>query len=142
MADVAIFQEERVETFERRESRFEQTGSKAVYFSDFGFFFPSVREDTGNVTFNVSDVARHMGIRTPVFVSSGLYREEILNRGQNPIKNVETLCHAFLYAVDCDMQDHCMLEFPVPGNGSTPYKARAHLRGFRDKTILLERVTG
>jgi hypothetical protein len=142
MADVAIFQEESVEVFARRESRFEQTTSKAFYCSEFAFFFPAVREETGNVTFNVSDVARLMGIRTPVFLSGGLYREEILNQVQNPIKNVETLCHAFLYAVDCDMQDHCMLEFSVPGNGSAPYKARAHLRGFRDKSILIERVTG
>lgn len=142
MADVAIFQEERVETFARRESRFEQTGSKAIYCLEFASLFPAVREETGNITFNVSDVARLMGIRTPLFLSAGLYREEILNQVQNPIKNVETLCHAFLYAVDCDMQDHCMLEFSVPGNGSAPYKARAHLRGFRDKTILIERVTG
>ena len=71
MADVAIFQEERVETFARRESRFEQTGSKAIYCLEFASLFPAVREETGNITFNVSDVARLMGIRTPVFLSGG-----------------------------------------------------------------------
>ncbi|HOT62798.1 MAG TPA: hypothetical protein PLU93_08045 [Treponemataceae bacterium] len=140
MADVAIFQEERVETFSRVESRFEQKCTSIMYCSESLFLFPSTREETGNVTYNVSDVAKRMGILTPVFVSSGLYREEILNRTQNPIKNIETLFHAFLYAVDCDMKDKCALEFPVPGNGSAPYKARAYLRGFRDKNILLERV--
>ena len=87
-----------------------------------------------------SAVAQHLGIFMPVVVSSGLYREHIMNHIGNPIKNAETLCHAFLFAVDCELRDSAFLEFSVPGNGAPSYKVRAHLRFTREQSLLFERV--
>lgn len=138
MADELAIQDARAEIVVREESRFEQTWSKSTYCSMFGIHFPPVREETGIIRYDITEVTRHLGFEMPVFISGSLYRDEIMNQAQNPIKNVETLCHAFMYAVDCDTHDRCILDFQVPGNGSASYKVSAHLRGFGVKSILLE----
>jgi hypothetical protein len=137
MSDLALVEIERVETYEREESRFEQKGSKSMYWPEDLFLYPRVLEDWGATTIDVSQTACQYGIQTPVHISSGLYHKWIANGINNPIKNIETLCHAFLYAVDCDMKDSCTLDFTVPGNGTPPYKATAMLHGFRVKVINL-----
>ncbi len=140
MGDLALQQEERVETFEREESRFEQKWSKSFYESEPLFLFPMHCDENGVKTFEISSSAWQFGVQTPLMISSGLYVHHIMNRVKNPIKNIETLCHAFLYAVDCEMRDRCMINFTVPGNGTPPYKACAHIRGFRNQNIFIEWV--
>lgn len=140
MADLALQQEERVETFEREESRFEQKWSKLSYTDNALFPYPSRCDENGVKTFEISRTSWHFGIQTPVIISSGLYSRHIMNGVKSPTKNIETLCHAFLYAVDCDSHDHCMINFTVPGNGTPPYKACAYLRGFRNQNIFIEWV--
>jgi hypothetical protein len=137
MSDLALVEIERVETYERDESRFEQKVAKSLYCPEDLFLYPRVIEDWGATTFDVSQTACLLGIQTPVHISSGLYHKWIANGIKNPVKNVETLCHAFLYAVDCDLKDSCVLDFTVPGNGTPPYKASAMLHGFRVKVINL-----
>lgn len=137
MSDLALVEVERVETFEREESRFEQKVSRAFYCTESFFLFPRFLENSGITTFDISRTAFHFGIQTPVHLSSILYSKRIMNGIKNPIKNIETLCHAFLYAVDCDTLDSCILEFVVPGNGTPSYKASAMLHGFRDKHITI-----
>lgn len=137
MSDLALVEIERVETYEREESRFEQRMAKSLYCPEDLFLYPRVIEDWGATTFDVSQTACQLGIQTPVHISSGLYHKWIANGIRNPVKNIETLCHAFLYAVDCDMKDSCVLDFTVPGNGTPPYKASAMLHGFRVKVINL-----
>jgi len=141
MADVTMIHEVRLETFERKGNRFQQTNAETYFYRDFSFLFPVVYEQIGTVIFNVSEIARVMGITEPLFVSSDLFWKEIFNRKQDPIKNTQILCHAFLSAIDCDTKDYCILEFPVSGNESSPYHARALQRGLKDKSILIERVT-
>jgi len=137
MADLALQQEERVETFEREESRFEQKWSKLSYTDNAMFPYPSRCDENGVKTFEISRTSWHFGIQTPVIISSGLYSRYIMNGVKSPTKNIETLCHAFLYAVDCDTRNSCILEFTVPGNGTPSYRASAVLHGFRDKTITI-----
>jgi hypothetical protein len=137
MSDHVSVEIERVETYEREESRFEQKGSKTFSCSDVIFLFPRVLEDWGVTTYDISKTACQFGIQTPVHISSGLYFTWIMNGITNPIKNIETLCHAFLYAVDCDMKDSSVLDFIVPGNGTPSYTASAMLHGFRVKVINL-----
>jgi hypothetical protein len=75
-----------------------------------------------------------------VYISNALYSREIKNGIQNPVKNIETLCHAFLYSVDCDAENKRVLEFTVPGNNSAPYMVCAVLVGAKTKHIYLELV--
>jgi len=140
MNDLALRQEEHVETYEREESRFEQKWSRAYYEEETLFLFPSRYDGNGIKSFEVSKVTMRFGIQTPVFISSGLFVQHIMNKVQNPVKNIETLCHAFLYAVDCENQDPCMLNFMVPGNRTAPYKACAFLRGLKNQNIYIEWV--
>jgi hypothetical protein len=140
MADLAIQDEVRVETYERAESRFEQKWSKAYYCREPSLSFPRYKEQSGNVTFDISATAWHFGIQTPVFISEALYARWIKNELRNPVKNIETLCHAFMYAVDCNTDDSAVLEFNVPGNGTPSYRACAILRGFKNQTIFLSWV--
>jgi len=135
MGNLALVEVERIETFEREESRFEQKGSKGFYSADDLFLYPRYFENSGAMTFDISHTAFQFGIQTPVHLSSVLFSKWIMNGVRNPVKNIETLCHAFLYAVDCDSRNSCILEFTVPGNGTPSYRASAVLHGFRDKTI-------
>src|SRR5574344_1544465 len=102
MGDLGLQQEERVETYEREESRFEQKWSKSFYESESLFLFPMHCDENGVKTFEISSSAWQFGVQTPLIISSCLYVHHIMNRVKNPIKNIETLCHAFLYAVDCE----------------------------------------
>lgn len=138
MGDLALIEVARVETFEREESRFEQKWSKAFYGERDIFLFPRSIEPDGSVAFNVSSATWLHGIHTPVYLSARLYAERIRNGIQNPIKNIETLAHAFLYAVDSDNENNFSLSFTVPGNNGFPYKARAVMRGFMPEYIFIE----
>ena len=137
MSDMALIEMERVETFEREESRFEQKSSKSLYCPEAFFRFPKVMEDSGVTSFDISIMACLFGIQTPVHISGVLFSKWIMNGVRNPIKNIETLCHAFLYAVDCDSRNSCILEFIVPGNGTPAYTVSAILHGFRKQFISL-----
>jgi len=140
MSDLALVELERVDSFEREESRFEQKGSRSFYEKDWLFLFPTVRPSEREIAFDVSREAWHHGIQTTMLLSGYLYCHCILNGVRNPIKNVETLCHAFLYAVDCDRENSGILLFTVPGNGTPPYRVTAVMRGFRQDTIFLDYV--
>lgn len=141
MGDLAIVEQDAVEYIERAQSRFEQKWTHTLYAQDPIFLFSSHRVEPGILEHKISSVAWHCGIQSPVFVSHTLYYKHIMNGLQNPVKNVETLCHAFLYAVDCDTQDRCILEFVVPGNNSPAYKATAYLRRHLNNSIYIESTT-
>ncbi len=136
MNEVSVVTEGRVETFERLPSRFEQPGSLKLYDAESLFLFPRIviNEET---RYDISQTARRLGISMPLHVMSGLYGKKIFVEKQNPYKNIETLCHAFLYAVDCDRGNSYSLTFSVPGNGEAPYTALACLYTHRAPVIVL-----
>ena len=138
MGDLALQFEARVEAVEREESRFEQKGAKAFYGDSDCFMFPRNIENDGTVSFNVSSTAWLYGIQTTLYISARLYARQIRDGIRNPLKNIETLCHAFMYAVSCDRENQTVLSFNVPGNRSELYKARASMRGWREKYIFLD----
>ncbi len=135
MSDVAIREIARVE---RHESCFEQKHEQDFYSKQDFFKFPGIFEKEGGVSFDVSSAAWRHGIHTPVHLSGRLYCHWIRNCCENPIKNIATLCHAFLYHVDLDKENTVPLVFTVPGIGSEPYKARASLHGWRNEYIYLD----
>lgn len=141
MAEFLMRQETCVTTIERLESRFEQKWSKSYLSSGCHFHFPSIVNQTGIVIYDVSSTSWQLGIHTPLFISSTLFSKYIMNGIQTPTKNIETLCHAFLYAVDCDTRDKCSLEFTVPGNGFPPYTARSYLEGLKNQNIFIEVIS-
>jgi len=128
-----------LELVSKREiSRYEQTNSRSLYFEDEVFFlFPRKEERNGITTYDVSSVAKTLGIKTPFFISDTLYALHIMNGENHPIKNIETLCHAFLYAVDCVQKDSCILEFTVPGIKDLRYQCTAMGHGPYRKNILI-----
>ena len=140
MSDVLTLELVRAENFAREESRFEQQWSKIGSRYDWSFSYPSIRDENGFVIYDISRTTWQFGIHQPVYISGALYSREIKNGIQNPVKNIETLCHAFLYAVDCDAENKRVLEFTVPGNNSAPYMVCAVLAGAKTKHIYLELV--
>lgn len=138
MADVQILEMERVETYERAESRFEQKAARLRYGKDWIFLFPPTHPSELETTVDISEETRQHGIQSPVQVSGYLYSHFILNDVKDPLKNIETLCHAFLYAVDCDMENEAILVFTVPGNGIPSFQVSAILRGLKRDIIFLD----
>lgn len=140
MSDVLILEAERAETHERAESRFEQQWSKTGSPNDWSFSYPANHNENGFRYFDISHVAWQFGIHMRVYLSNALYTRVIKNGIQNPVKNIETLCHAFSYAVDCDADNKRILEFTVPGNRTAPYVACAYLSTVEKNAIIIELV--
>lgn len=140
MADYAIQKSEEIATVERLESHFEEKHTKVFYSVENLFLFPTIFEKDGGVSFDISNVTWQHGIHTPIYLSGSLYCLWLQLRLYNPIKNIATLCHAFLYHVDLDEKNTIPLVFPVPGIGSEPYIARASIRGWKNEFIYFDLV--
>lgn len=140
MADALILEVERAETYERAVSRFEQQWSKTGSPDDWTFSYSANHVENGFRYFDISHTAWQFGIHMHVYISNSLYTRMIKNGKQNPVKNIETLCHAFSYAVDCDANNKRILEFTVPGNGTAPYVACAYLSTAEKDAIIIELV--
>lgn len=138
MENLAVQEVARLETVERIESRFEQKHVKAFYSEQEFFLFPAIFDTEGEVSFDVSSAAWHHGIQTKVHLSGFLYCHWIRNRYANPIKNIATLCHAFLYHVDLDKENTVPLVFTVPGIGTDDYTVKAVMRGWREQFIFFD----
>lgn len=129
---------ERVESFEREISRFEQGHSKSYYLGEEAFcLFPKKLNSASVLVHDVSGVAKQFGITEPFYIASSFYSHRIQNGKANVIKNIELLCHAFLYAVDCDQENSCVLSFTVPAYLAPSYTACAMPYSDRGKGIFI-----
>ncbi len=129
---------EAVEVFERKASRFEQGYSKSYYLGADSFcLFPKKINNASVLAHDVSSVAKQFGITTPFYIGGSLYSHRIHNGKANVMKNIEVLCHAFLFAVDCDQNNSCVLDFTVPSYLAPSYTACAMPYGNREEGIII-----
>jgi len=129
---------EAVEVFERTASRFEQGYSKSYYLGADAFcLFPKEINNASVLAHDVSSVAKQFGITTPFYIGGSLYSHRIQNGKANVMKNIEVLCHAFLFAVDCDQNNSCVLDFTVPSYLAPSYTACAMPYGNREEGIII-----
>lgn len=135
MADTLELCDQYARSFAREASRFDQKGASSFYGGELAYLFRRFVDEEGTLSFDISEAVMHYGIQCNVRVSDSLYARHIRNGSRNPFRNIETLFHAFLYAVDCDRTNARVLDFDVPAPGTAPYRAQASFRGFKDQYI-------
>lgn len=94
-------------------SRFHQQGNTRYCCENF-LNFPRINASEEHPRFEVSSEASHHGVQSRLVVSGLLYSNWIRSGSMTPEHNIAALCHAFLYAVDLDLDESEKLSFSVP----------------------------
>jgi hypothetical protein len=94
-------------------SRFHQQGNTS-YCCENILSFPRINAGEGYARFEVTSTSSHHGVQSRLVVSGLLYSNWIRSGSMTPEHNIASLCHAFLYAVDLDLDASEELSFGVP----------------------------
>ena len=123
-------------------SRFQQRGFTTYFCEEDMFMYPQVTDRNGVRILDISASARHHGIQSKTLVSSKLFSTWIREGAFSPERNIAMMCHAFLYAVDLDVEGLDSLEFSVhfyPKQGNfvaVNVRARTLLQATKENILL------
>lgn len=126
-------------------NRFHQRGCSSYCCEENIIMYPKLTNSNGVRIVDISSSARHHGIQTETLVSPKLFGEWIQSGTFSPERNIATLCHAFLYAVDLNVDESHSLEFSVPffskDVGLTMVSVRVRLIRYAIKEYILLELT-
>lgn len=121
-------------------SKFHQKGCIS-YCAENGVNYPHSTDAGGSMVFYISSTAQHHGIQLKNVISESVYVNWICSGLMQPSRNIATLCHAFLAAVDLDVDESESLKFDTPyfqkNNDLQMVALRARICASRAKEYIL-----